>query len=157
MPSNTEISSAGDTISHPIAPFCSFQTKFLPKPQRNSYKLKWRPIFKVMMEIIEDKPPSPTVQEVEDMYKAAMAHLKERISYCFAGKKGKANASWTTGTWSKHVNPGYIRKHGTQEDIARIPEFLDEDRYGHNRRAHVQRRTVHRTLQQSTRVARKNN
>ena len=87
--------------------------------------MKWRPIFKVMMEIIEDKPPSPTVQEVEDMYKAAMEHyLKERISYCFAGKKGKANARWTTGTWSKHVNPGYIRKHGTQEDIARIPEFL---------------------------------
>ena len=156
MPSNTEVSSIGETISHPIAPFCSFQTKFLPKPQRNSYKLKWRPIFKVMMEIIEDKPPSPTVQEVEDMYKAAITHLKERISYCFAGKKGKANARWTTGTWSKHVNPGYIRRYGTEEDIARIPEFLDEDRYGHNRRAHAQRRTVHRTLQQSTRVARRN-
>ena len=57
----------------------------------------------------------------------------------------------------KHVNPGYIRRYGTEKDIARFTEFLDEDRYGHNRRGHAQRRTVHRTLQQSKRVARRNN
>ena len=51
--------------------------------------------------------------EVEMWWDAGRELLRSRVSYCFAKKRSHL---WGVGTWSKHVQPSEIKKHGTDED-----------------------------------------
>jgi hypothetical protein len=58
---------------------------------------------------------------IHESLEKGKAHLRHRASYVF--NKRKANPEvWQVGTWSKHVSHSSIRKSGTEEDKAQLPE-----------------------------------
>jgi len=59
------------------------------------------------------------VHDVDD-YASATDFLRENYSFIFAGPDGSTE-NLLIGTWSKKVRRSYVVKHGTSEDITKLP------------------------------------
>ena len=53
-------------------------------------------------------------------YTMATAHLRDNFTYIFQ-QPDDTVSKYTIGTWSKYIKPSHVKKHGTVEDIARLP------------------------------------
>jgi hypothetical protein len=122
MPDHTTLGENGDRIKSPIKPFRNLLPSRLPKSIADSYKLHWRPIFKMMEEGLENIPPTPmSIEACDAMYCTATEFLKSRVSYVFQNANSR-HAKWTIATWSKHVGRSTILQHGTEADKLKLPE-----------------------------------
>jgi hypothetical protein len=84
---------------------------------------KWKPIFRLMMKApgIPDTIPSDADENfVQQTFEIATEYLKSTVSYIWAKHEGVLG-NYKIGTWSRKVSSSEIRKHGTQEDIAKLP------------------------------------
>ena len=109
MPDHQEENAEGDTVTHPVCPFCVFDPKLLPKKLRDNFKNNWRPVLRIMDEAIMSGSSHPTIMnanEVAYWWEAGTDILKTRASYIFCHPRSYL---WGVGTWSKHVLPSYIK------------------------------------------------
>jgi hypothetical protein len=119
----------GKTVVHNgktfrIKPFHLLKGTDLPKQKLVSeLDTKWKPIFRLMMKApgIPDTIPSDADENfVQQTFEIATEYLKSTVSYIWAKHEGVLG-NYKIGTWSRKVSASEIRKHGTQEDIAKLP------------------------------------
>ena len=115
---------------------------FHSKQLKDEYKLNWKPIFTKMAEAPGLSIPSSLEQIdndfIESSYKIATDYLKSCFSYIFKSSDEGLVNSYTVGTWSYKIKYSVVKKCGTPEDIAMLP-----DPTRHNRR-HKEKRTFTR-------------
>ena len=148
MPGYCSVRENGDKIYTPIKPFRNFLPVRLPKKIATTYKLHWRPLFKLMEEGIGDIPQTPTDEFADTMYNMTTEHLKTRVSYIFQDTK-LHHSTWTIATWSKHLTRSMIKKKGTETDKRSLPE---ETRFN---RGHIPGKKRQRGIQERTRRSRR--
>ena len=108
-----------------IKPYRKFVSRELPsKKLQERYRYEWQPIFREMMKTPGLVIPKD-VRDVDDAfversYASATAFLRDKYSFIFAGPDGSTE-NLLIGTWSKKVRWSYVVKHGTPEDIAKLP------------------------------------
>ena len=133
MPDYTQVGENGDRIPSPIKPFRDFLPRQLPKKLADTYKLHWRPIFRLMEEGFpcDDIPQHlPSMEVVDALYNTATEYLKTRVSYIFDANNKLRHNTWTLSTWSKHIGRSMITKMGSDNDKALLPE---ETRFNRSR------------------------
>ena len=97
---------------------------------------------------------------IAESFRMGLDHLKTRVQYVFS--KTRANPlSWTLSTWSKHVRPSHIRKHGTDADKALLQELNQKNKPrqpGLKRKKKLKdKRKVRRRVQTNNNTAQANN
>lgn len=147
MPGYCSARENGDRIRAPIKPFRNFKPSRLPKKIATTYKLHWRPVFKLMEEGIGDHPQIPTDEFADAMFDKATDHVRTQVSYIFQDAK-LHHSTWTIATWSKHLTRSMIAKKGTESDKRILPE---ETRFN---RSHVPGKKRKRLFQERTRRTR---
>ena len=85
---------------------------------------EWKPIFSKMMSASGVEIPHCVEDITEDIlrssYATATVYLREYFSYIFQ-QPDDTVSKYTIGTWSKKIKRSFVKKHGTVEDIARLP------------------------------------
>ena len=117
-------------------PFRHFNPRFLPKIIANQFKLSWITIFVQMLEAAE----LPTLNEqclnhqmLELTFNIATDHLKDNVcSYIW--ERSSHFDNWQVSTCSKRIKYTEILQHGTESDIANLPE---ETRFNKNRKSYT--------------------
>ena len=133
MPTYTRVGENGKMIHSAIKPFRDLATRRLPKKLADSYKLHWKPIFRLMEEGIpaQDIPQNmPSSEVLDKLYVTATEYLKTRVSYIFDPNNKFKHNTWTLSTWSKYVGRSMILQRGSASDIALVPE---ENRFNRSR------------------------
>jgi hypothetical protein len=120
----------GKTVVHNgktfhIKPFHLLKgTDLLKQKLVSELDTKWKPIFRLMMKApgIPDTIPSNANENfVQQTFEIVTEYLKSTVSYIWAKHEG-ALGNYKIGTLSrKQVSASKIHKHGTQEDIAKLP------------------------------------
>ena len=115
-----------------IKPYRKLIGRDLPsKALSNQLRSEWRPIFCKMMETPGLEIPTHereiTEEFLESSYALATDYLRSCASYIFKVPPAIV-ADYTVGTWSKKVKRSFIKKFGTQEDIARLPPVTARNR-----------------------------
>ena len=108
-----------------IKPYRLFVCRDFPSKQPlTSYRYEWQPIFREMMKTpgldIPEDPHDIDDAFVEKSYADATAYLRDRYSFIFSGPDGSTE-NLLIGTWSKKMRRSYVIKHGTEEDISKLP------------------------------------
>ena len=105
-------------------PFRLFNAQFLPRIISDQFKLSWIPIFVKMLEAAE----LPSLNE------QCLNHQMHELTFNIAIDNSKANFcsyvwegysnfdNWQVSTWSKRIKYTEILQHGTELDIANLPE-----------------------------------
>lgn len=110
--------------SYKIKPLRKLKDKdFHAVSTRNSFKLKWKPVFN-MMEMCPDLDIPAKVDEafVQSSFRKATEYLKTRVSYVWLkAKDERALAKLSIASWSKKCQRSEIIKCGTDEDKAKLP------------------------------------
>ena len=119
---------------------CTWKIKPFRYLKRRDFKLpalqlafsgEWKLIFSKMMSAPGVEIPHRVDDITEDIlrsnYAMATAYLRENFSYIFQQPEDTVS-KYTIGTWSKKIKPSFVKKHGTVEDIARLPP---ETNYNH--------------------------
>jgi hypothetical protein len=110
--------------SYKIKPLRKLKDKdFHAVSTRNSFKLKWKPVFNVM-EMCPDLDIPAKVDEafVQSSFRKATEYLKTRVSYVWLkAKDERALAKLSIASWSKKCQRSEIIKCGTDEDKAKLP------------------------------------
>jgi len=90
----------------------------------NQLRSEWRPIFRKMMEtpglVIPTNLSEIDEEFLRTSYELATDYLRSCASYVFNVPPASL-ADYTVGTWSRKTKRSSVEKHGTQEDIARLP------------------------------------
>ena len=88
MPDYQEKQADGTLLSHPIMPFHLLDPKMLPVKARNTLRVNWHPVYKIMDGAFLAEPPHHmTGEEVEKWFNEGSDILKSRASYCFTMQK----------------------------------------------------------------------
>jgi len=108
-----------------IKPYRTFRSADLHSEKlRNQFKNEWKPIFTKMMEApgLEIPTELKDIDEafVQSSFEIATEYLKSCFSYIFKASEKTIN-SYRLGTWSLKIKYNQVKKHGTAEDIARLP------------------------------------
>jgi hypothetical protein len=137
QPGHKVKSQDGTVKDAPIRAFRLLDPKMLPKEARQTFKLKWLPIFKMM-----EAAPGLNLDEAQDSaehydetYQTAMEHLKSQVQYVFQNPNYKVD-SWSLGTWSVRVARSSVEKFGTEADKARLRQ-TPKNRQNNQRRSVV--------------------
>lgn len=92
----------------------------------STFKRSWKPIFQEMEKATDLELPQDTremsLDDVEAAYDIATAHLEEKYSFLFSGKR--KYETWTISTWSTNISVCNVIKHGTESDKAKEGELL---------------------------------
>ena len=108
-----------------VRPYRLLQAKYLPKPMAQSFKRNWKPIFQEMEKAEDIELPQDTrtmtSDDIEVAYEVATAHLQEKYSFLFSGKR--KYETWTISTWSTNISVCNVIKHGTESDKAKVGEL----------------------------------
>jgi hypothetical protein len=136
-----------------IKPYRKFIGRDLPsKALSTQFQSEWRPIFCKMMETpgleIPTNQREITEEFLESSYELATDYLRSCASYIFKVPPAIV-ADYTVGTWSKKVKRSFIKKFGTQEDIARLPPATARNR------SRLSKRPIQRKEQRQTNKVRK--
>jgi hypothetical protein len=113
--------------TYKLKPFHLITGKDLPNKQLVAeFDNKWKPIFRKMQEApgIPDKIPLDADESfVQESFARATDYLKQNVSYIsWAKAKHEADlGQYKIATWSKKVQYNSIVKHGSPEDIAKLP------------------------------------
>ena len=115
-----------------VIPFRKLRVGDLPTAKlKGIFKTSWA-FLKILENEVDAELPSNTRTMTEDDIKAyytkCIAHLKERYSYCFKGKKSPLK--WTLGTWRARVSRSEVVKKGTEDDIGGLGEATSRNK-GH--------------------------
>ena len=95
----------------------------------NTFKITLRPIFAMMEKDIDIPHPSLLIPAVIlDLYKKGTENLKRNVKYVFDNKKLQED-NWRVLTWEKYIKQSNIMKHGTETDIANLPEETQYIKY----------------------------
>jgi len=119
--------SADGTIT-PIMPFRLMQPRCLPNGRiKDKFSQEYLPIMRKLMSTpnLPFDINSTTIiphELVQAAFTLALDYLKTQVSYIFSDPKFKGNHNWSVGTWSKRVCFSEIRKYGTDEGKAKLPE-----------------------------------
>ena len=89
-----------------------------------------------------------TEEFLESSYELGTDYLRSCASYIFKVPPAIV-ADYTVGTWSKKVKRSFIKKFGTQEDIARLPPATARNR------SHLPKRPIQVNEQRLTNKVRK--
>lgn len=113
--------------TYKLKPFHLLRGKDLPNKQLVAeLDNKWKPIFKKMQEApgIPDKIPVDADESfVQDSFARATDYLKQNVSYIWSKAKNEADlGQYKIATWSKKVQYNSILKHGSPEDILKLPQ-----------------------------------
>jgi hypothetical protein len=85
---------------------------------------EWKPIFSKMMSAPGVEIPHSVEDITKDIhrssYATAIAYLEENFSYIFQ-QPDDTVLKYTIVTWPKKITCSHVMKHGTVEDIARLP------------------------------------
>jgi hypothetical protein len=108
-----------------IKPFRYFKRRDFKTPAlQNAFSCEWKPIFSTMISSPGVEIPHRVEDITEDIlrssYTMATAHLRDNFTYIFQ-QPDDTVSKYTIGTWSKYIKPSHVKKHGTVEDIARLP------------------------------------
>mmetsp|Transcript_10262 Transcript_10262/g.12985 ORF Transcript_10262/g.12985 Transcript_10262/m.12985 type:complete len:303 (-) Transcript_10262:59-967(-) len=123
-----------------IAPIRPFRLlKRLPKTLKQKYRNSWSPILKMMenapaINIPEDKD-GITDEFITSSYSIAMEYILSQFEFIAKNNKKKYE-TWTVGTWCTRTKFSEVEKHGTPEDIGRLP--TRNERYN---KKHTHKRT----------------
>ena len=111
-------------VSYRTKPFRKLSCNdFWQKSIGTELRTKWRPIFNMM----EECPGLEIPETIDDTFVAtsfemATDYLKTRVSYIWEkAKDERVVRSFSIGTWSKKVARSEIEKHGTINDVSRLP------------------------------------
>ena len=111
----------------PVMPFRLMQPKCLPSGRiKDRFSQEFLPIMRKLLSTpnLPLDVNSTTIiphDVVHSAFTVALDYLKTQVSYIFSNPKYKI-AGWSVGTWSKRVSTSEIRKFGTDEDKAKLPE-----------------------------------
>jgi hypothetical protein len=116
----------GQTVSSDgherVRPFRKLTLVMLPRNLNAMFRTKWLPIFKYLQEVLAPQSTETfedDEDEIEQKYQRALAHLKERVSYCW----NKTDPTkFTLGTWSNKTSRSAIMKCGNLRDREKLSE-----------------------------------
>jgi murein DD-endopeptidase MepM/ murein hydrolase activator NlpD len=107
-----------------VRPFMKLTLAMLPGNLNATFRTQWLPIFKLLEEKLATQSTETfedDEDEIEQKYMRGLAHLKERVSYCW--NKNKLDpAQFTLGTWSNKTSRSAILKHGNVTDKEKLSE-----------------------------------
>lgn len=111
----------------PIMPFRRMKPKYLPKVSASKLKIDWVPVMTKMLSapnLPEGIANANTLsnEKIEEAYAVGTAYLKNQVSYIFTKPQFKGHCTWSVATWSLRLRYSQIKKYGTVEDIANLPE-----------------------------------
>ena len=152
LPNHKQVEN-GQLVCRPIKPFRNLKPTLLPKQIANTFKLHWRPVFKLMEEGINVPGDTETLDAatINNLYESATEFLKTRVQYVFRNPR-LHHRTWTISTWSKHVKRSHILQHGTQEDRVNLPEATRFNRSHSGRKRRVAQQLTTRTHRRQPRI-----
>lgn len=92
---------------------------------KNTYKLTWRRVFK-LLDLIEGVTlPAVSVStvsegELSSIYDELLKLLRNRFSFCFTMTENP-HITWTLGTWASRTSRAEVMKRGTERDKSFLP------------------------------------
>jgi hypothetical protein len=94
----------------------------LPRNLNAIFRTQWLPIFRCLQEVLTPQSTETfenDEDEIEKKYKRSLAHLKERVSYCW----NKTDPTkFTLATWSNKTSRSAIMKCGNSGDREKLSE-----------------------------------
>ena len=121
----------GQTVSvdglQVVRPFRKLRMIDLPQRLKSPFKLQWTALYRMLERGVEF-PDEFVEDEFENLYRECIELLRQKVSYCFAGKRDPL--TWTIATWSNRARRSSIEKLGTEEDRANLPEVGERNRGG---------------------------
>jgi hypothetical protein len=111
----------------------------LPGNLNATLRTQWLPIFKLLEEKLATQSTETfedDEDEIEQKYMRCLAHLKERVSYCW--NKNKLDpAQFTLGTWSNKTSRSAILKHGNVTDKEKLSEPSNRNKVRPSSQSHL--------------------
>jgi len=92
---------------------------------KNTYKLTWRRVFKLLDMIEGITIPAASVNTVSEsqfssIYDKLLEFLRDRFSFCFTMTENP-HITWTLGTWASRTSRAEVMKRGTDRDKSFLP------------------------------------
>jgi hypothetical protein len=107
-----------------VRPFMKLTLAMLPRNLNATFRTQWLPIFKFLEEKLVTQSTETfedAEDEIEQKYMRCLAHLKERVSYCW--NKNKSDPTkFTVGTWSNKICRSTVVKSGNAADHEKLSE-----------------------------------
>lgn len=80
--------------------------------------------------------PDETV--LVESYNSAIEHLRSRFSFLFDSASKEEMASWALSTWSTRTQRSYVKSHGNEQDISKLPAATKRNQKHKEKRAFKQ-------------------
>ena len=121
----------GELIAGPIPPFRNISRCYLPKKQGLSFRSHICPVLKMMC--LTNKYRLMTAKDlayateftIDRLYTAGFEVVKSRASFLFVNDRYR---KWGVSTYYNYVKSSYIKKHGSDDDIAKLSDFETRNR-----------------------------
>jgi hypothetical protein len=101
-----------------------------------TFRTQWLPIFKFLEENLSTQSRETfedDKDEIEQKYRRCLAHLKDRVSYCWNKTKSDPT-KFTLGTWSNKTSQSAIVKSGNAMDCEKLSEARNRTKVRPNKR-----------------------
>ena len=107
----------------------------LPCNLNATFRTQWLPIFKFLEEKLATQSTETfedDEDEIEQKYRRCLAHLKDRVSYCWNKTKSDPT-KFTLGTWSNKTSRSAIVKSGNATDREKLSEASNRNKVRPNK------------------------